>query len=44
MLDITLSPGLAYFVEDTAYKEHVVKFANQEEVRPKLSLLIRAPP
>ncbi len=32
MEDVTLSPGWSYFVEHKAYKQHVLKFANQEEV------------
>ena len=31
--DITLSPGWAYFVERSAYKDHVSQYASQEEVR-----------
>lgn len=31
-VDVSLSPGWAYFVENKAYLEYVRKFANQEEV------------
>ena len=32
VLDVSLSPGWAYFVEHDEYIKHISKYANQEEV------------